>query len=76
MTDKSTYLAPISLVQLGEVLGMSIATVNRTMHELRTSRAMDFQNGELIVKNWQQLTEIGDFDPHYLHLKKPASMQL
>jgi CRP-like cAMP-binding protein len=73
LTAGSTYLAPISLVQLGEVLGMSIATVNRTMHELRTSRAMDFQNGELTVKNWQQLTEIGDFDPHYLHLKKAAS---
>jgi hypothetical protein len=52
---------------------MSIATVNRTLHELRASRAMDFQNGELIVKSWSRLAEIGQFDPHYLHLKKPAS---
>jgi hypothetical protein len=52
---------------------MSIATVNRTLHELRASRAMDFQNGELSVKNWQRLAEIGEFDPHYLHLKKAAS---
>ena len=68
-----TYRVPISLIQLGESLGMSIATVNRTLHELRTSRAMDFQNGELIVKHWARLAEIGQFDPHYLHLKKPAS---
>jgi CRP-like cAMP-binding protein len=68
-----TCRAPISLVQLGESLGMSIATVNRTLQELRASRAMDFQNGELIVKNWARIAEIGQFDPHYLHLKKTAS---
>ena len=75
LTAGSTYRAPISLVQLGEALGMSIATVNRTLHELRASRAMDFQNGELMVKNWPWLAELGEFDPHYLHLKKPASMR-
>jgi hypothetical protein len=47
--------------------------VNRTLQQLRASRAMEFHNGELIVKNWQRLSEIGEFDPHYLHLKKPAS---
>jgi CRP-like cAMP-binding protein len=70
-----TYLAPLSLVQLGESLGMSIATVNRTLHELRGSRAVDFQHGGLIVRNWRRLAEIGEFDPHYLHLKRPASMR-
>ncbi|WP_375411615.1 Crp/Fnr family transcriptional regulator [uncultured Bradyrhizobium sp.] len=68
------FAVPVSLVQLGEALGMSIATVNRTLHELRVSRAMDFQNGELIVRNWRKLTEIGEFDPHYLHLKKPPPL--
>lgn len=72
LTAESIWPAPVTLIQLGESLGMSIATVHRTLNELRASRAMDFQNGELIVKNWRRLTEIGQFDPHYLHLKKPA----
>jgi hypothetical protein len=72
LTAESIWPAPVTLIQLGEALGMSIATVHRTLNELRASRAMDFQNGELIVKNWRRLTEIGQFDPHYLHLKKPA----
>jgi CRP-like cAMP-binding protein len=72
LTEGLTCRAPISLVQLGESLGMSIATVNRTLHELRASRVIDFQNGELIVKHWPRLVEVGQFDPHYLHLKKPA----
>jgi hypothetical protein len=73
-TDRRVNLSGTGqLVQLGEALGMSIATVNRTLHELRASRTMDFQNGKLTVKNWQRLAEIGGFDPHYLHLKKAAS---
>jgi CRP-like cAMP-binding protein len=76
LTAGSSCPAPVSLVQLGETLGMAIATVNRTLHELRASRAMEFQNGELIVKNWRRLAEIGQFDPHYLHLKKPALIRV
>lgn len=71
LIEDNTLLAPISLVQLGETLGMSIATVNRTLHELRTTRAVDFQKGELKVRNWPRLVEIGQFNPAYLHLKKP-----
>src|ERR1700744_4968702 len=61
---------PISLVQLGETLGMSIATVNRTLNEVRRSRTMDFQRGVLQIKNWDRLANMAQFNPSYLHLKK------
>jgi CRP-like cAMP-binding protein len=63
---------PISLSQLGETLGMAIATVNRTLSELRASRTMDFRSGLLTVHDWPKLCTIGQFDPGYLHLKRPA----
>jgi CRP-like cAMP-binding protein len=71
LTDKNTTQAPITLAQLGETLGMAVATVNRTLQELRASRAVDFRNGELVVRNWRRLAEVGQFNPRYLHLKKP-----
>jgi CRP-like cAMP-binding protein len=71
LTDRNTTQAPITLAQLGETLGMSVATVNRTLQELRASRAVDFRNGELVVRDWRRLAEIGQFNPRYLHLKKP-----
>jgi CRP-like cAMP-binding protein len=63
---------PISLSQLGETLGMAIATVNRTLSELRASRTMDFRNGLLTVHDWPKLCALGQFDPGYLHLKRLA----
>jgi CRP-like cAMP-binding protein len=70
LTEDDRLTAPISLIQLGETLGMSIATVNRTLSTLRKSRAVDFQRGTLHVRNWDRLAKIGQFLPNYLHLKK------
>jgi CRP-like cAMP-binding protein len=61
---------PFSLPQLGEALGMAIATVNRTLQRLREGGSADFRDGELLVKNWEKLVQTGEFDPRYLHLKK------
>jgi CRP-like cAMP-binding protein len=71
LTEDNRFPAPITLVQLGETLGMSIATVNRTLQELRTTRAVDFVRGELQVADWKRLIDIAQFNPGYLHLKRP-----
>jgi transcription initiation factor IIE alpha subunit len=61
---------PISLVQLGETLGMSIATLNRTLQSLRKSRTVEFQRGTLHIKDWERFVKIAQFNPAYLHLKR------
>jgi CRP-like cAMP-binding protein len=71
LADDGTFSAPVSLVQLGETLGLSIATVNRTLLDLRKSRTVDFQKGVLHIKNWDRLSKLALFNPNYLHLKKP-----
>jgi CRP-like cAMP-binding protein len=71
LAEGNTCQVPVSLAQLGETLGMSIASVNRTLQTLRSGRLADFGNGQLLIRNWRRLAETGEFDPHYLHLKKP-----
>jgi CRP-like cAMP-binding protein len=73
LADGNACAAPIALAQLGETLGMSIATVNRTLQGLRASGAVDFRNGSLVVNNWQRLAELSQFNPGYLHLRKPPA---
>jgi CRP-like cAMP-binding protein len=74
LSEGNTLTAPISLVQLGESLGMSIASVNRTLQQLRASRTVDFQRGVIHVKNWERLTETAQFNPAYLHQKNPPTL--
>jgi hypothetical protein len=35
---------------------------------------LEFRNGELMVHDWKQLADLGDFDPTYLHLKRPSRL--
>jgi CRP-like cAMP-binding protein len=65
---------PLHQGQLGDALGMSLVTVNRTLQALRRTNAMEFRNGELTVHDWKRLTEIGEFDATYLHLPVPARL--
>jgi CRP-like cAMP-binding protein len=71
LASGNSFTVPISLVQLGESLGMSIASVNRTLQDVRASNAADFQRGELQVKDWDRLVKMAQFNPGYLHLKRP-----
>src|ERR1700761_2599986 len=70
LTKGETFHMPISLVQFGETLGMSIATLNRTLQSLRKSRTVEFRRGTLHIKDWERLAKISQFSPTYLHLKK------
>lgn len=64
--SKRCYL-PLTQTQIGEMLGMSIATVSRHLHALRARKAAEWKSGELVVENWDRLADLGDFDPLYLH---------
>jgi len=68
VSGNSCYL-PLSQTQLGETLGMSIATVNRNLQKLRKSGAADWNSGRLTVGNWGKLTSIAGFDSSYIYQK-------
>jgi CRP-like cAMP-binding protein len=61
----------LSQEQVGETLGASLTTINRGMQVLRRKGAVDLRLGRLYVRNWAHLSELGEFDPSYLHLRRP-----
>jgi CRP-like cAMP-binding protein len=74
VASQNRLALPLSLPQLGEALGIAIATVNRTLQNLRATGCADFRDGELTVTNWDKLARTGEFDPRYLHLKKVPTL--
>ncbi|KWV56783.1 Crp/Fnr family transcriptional regulator [Bradyrhizobium macuxiense] len=73
LNDGMTWEFPVNLTQLGETLAMAIATVHRTLHELRATHTVDLRVGKLVVKDWTRLVKIGEFDPGYLHTRDPLN---
>jgi len=61
---------PLTQIQLGETLGISLPSVSRALQQLRQTRAIEFERGRLEVRDWARLAAIGEFDPTYLHLSK------
>lgn len=61
---------PLAMTQthLGEALGLTPVHVNRTLRSLRERSLLRLSGTELIVEDWPQLAEAGDFDDRYLQL--------
>jgi CRP-like cAMP-binding protein len=58
---------PLSQTQIGQVVGLSIATVNRAAQSLRAEHCAEVRAGRLNVLNWRRLCDAGSFEPVYLH---------
>jgi CRP-like cAMP-binding protein len=72
LVEGNSCSAPLSQTQIGEALGMAIATVSRTLQGLRRAKLIELRSGELTIRDWKRLAAVGDFNPEYLHLKRPV----
>ncbi len=58
---------PLNQTQIGQTLGMSIVTVNRSLQQLRKKKCADLREGKLFILDWKKLKNEGNFDSGYLH---------
>ena len=58
---------PLSQTQIGQVVGLSIATVNRAIQTLRNEHCAEVRGRRLSILNWRRLTRQAGFEPVYLH---------
>jgi CRP-like cAMP-binding protein len=68
VTDNQCPL-PITHEDVADALGLTPIQVKRTLMILRAGAIVDFSDGRLSVLDWEQLVEVGEFDPRYLHLQ-------
>jgi CRP-like cAMP-binding protein len=59
---------PITQSEFADALGFSTVHVNRVLQQLRAEGLIVTQGTRLTIPDWDRLTEVGEFDPTYLHL--------
>ena len=62
---------PITQTELGDATGMSGVHVNRILQELRSDHLIEIRGGRFVALDRKRLTQVGDFNPAYLHLEQP-----
>lgn len=60
------FQLPMTQLEFADVVGLSSVHVNRTLQELRGRELMTLQGKDIEILNWDELREVGMFDPVYL----------
>ncbi|KAA2235189.1 Crp/Fnr family transcriptional regulator [Salinarimonas soli] len=72
LVDDQTCELPMTQIELGDATGLTPVHVNRMLQEMRGAGLITLKNGSLTVHDSAGLKQIGEFDPIYLHLERPA----
>ncbi len=68
LTDASGFPFAMTQEMVGQVLGLSIVSVNRSMQLLRAEGLVVWDRGRIDILDWNRLAGLGQFDPTFLHL--------
>lgn len=69
VAERNTCSFPLTQTQLGQLLAMSLVSVNRALQKLRKDLSVELRDGRLTVLDLEKLKRRADFDPTYLHLE-------
>ena len=62
------FRLPITQASLAEAVGMSTVHINRVLQELRQAELIAWDGGQVVIKDWDRLAAMAEFDDRYLHL--------
>jgi hypothetical protein len=65
-----SFPLPVTQTDLSDVLGLSLVHTNRTCAALRLDRVATFSQRTVTIHNWEELQQVAEFNPQYLHLDK------
>ncbi|GEP07009.1 Crp/Fnr family transcriptional regulator [Methylobacterium oxalidis] len=64
---------PITQVDLADALGLTNVHVNRVLKQMREQSLITLRGHTLVIEAWDELSQVSEFDPTYLHLEKRAA---
>lgn len=66
-SDRAMTMA-ITQIEIADALGLTPVHINRMIKELRDNGLITMNGQNVTILDWETLTEVGEFDPIYLHL--------
>lgn len=66
-TQDHAFDIPLIQAELGDMLGLSLVHVNRTLMSLRKDRLVTWQGGTVTIHDWGRLKDLARFNQTYLN---------
>ena len=64
------YPLPLTQSDLADASGLTSVHVNRMLKKLRDDDLVLFRGGEVVIRDWERLKRVAEFDPTYLYLER------
>jgi CRP-like cAMP-binding protein len=71
---QTAYELPITQEQLADAVALTSVHVNRTLMKLEQDGLISRTKRNISIVDWAALIKVADFEPRYLHLKRPTIM--
>ncbi|TIN16370.1 MAG: winged helix-turn-helix domain-containing protein, partial [Mesorhizobium sp.] len=68
LASDQKFAIPLTQAEMGDVLGLSVVHVNRTLQELRAKDLVIWKDRRIVILDFQRLALLADFDTTYLNL--------
>lgn len=66
----TSFKFPATQSFFAEAIGITDVHLNRVVQELRTKGLLEIERGQITILDLEQLRQMADFDPLYLHLNQ------
>jgi CRP-like cAMP-binding protein len=70
LAEDYRYDLPLTQADLADATGLTSVHVNRMLKKLRDDGLMVFRGGEVVIRDWDRLQQLAEFDPTYLYLER------
>lgn len=68
LAEDHSFAFPITQAAMADAVGISTVHINRVLQELRQDDLIGWDRGLLVIRNWNALAAMAQFDDRYLHL--------
>ena len=70
LAEQTSYELPMTQEQLADAVGLTAVHVNRTLKELAKDGLIKRTRRSVLIADWKNLVQAGDFNANYLHLRE------